>query len=135
MRQPPEFAETNLGYVEFYPELKQYLLFTNMEEMAVPMARDPEKGGPFLSLDRPLHMMLYSETAKDHLVKGLLHYVKYSDEVVKGGKIEKQPAIFREFTRQACKWLSQNYVSSRGKNTADNPEQYLRVKDAGKLRH
>jgi hypothetical protein len=60
-----------------------------------------------------------------------MHYLrissKYSHEVVRGGILEKQPTQFLTFAREACDWLSRNFVSLRGKNTADNREEYLKV--------
>lgn len=131
---PNQFTGVSLAEIEFYPELKQSLLFTNLDAATLPQGRDPEKRSPFLRLSRPFHM-LYSLTSNLNSTEKvrLLHYVNYSYEVVRGGTLEKQPAQFLTFAREASDWLSRNYVSLRGKNTADNLEEYLKVKrDLGK---
>jgi hypothetical protein len=125
---PYQFTEVPLADVEFYPELKHSLLFTNLDDAAVPQGRDPEKSSPFLRLNGPFHMV-YSlpRTLNSNENNRLLHYIKYSQEVVRGGTLEKQPTQFLTFAQEACAWLSRNFVSLRGKNTADNLEEYLKV--------
>jgi hypothetical protein len=41
--------------------------------------------------------------------------------------LERQPESFLSFAGYAREWLKKNFVSMRGKNTADNPQEYLRV--------
>jgi len=125
---PYQFKEVSLADVEFYPELKHSLLFTNLDGMNVPQGRDPESSSPFLRLNGPFHMVysLPRDLSSTENTR-LLHYIKYSHEVVRGGVLEKQPIQFLTFAREACDWLSRNYVSLRGRNTADNLEEYLKV--------
>ncbi len=130
--RPYEFSEIALADIEFYPELKHDLLFTNLNGITVPEGREPENKAPFLRLNGPFHMHYSIPKGPDfreHV--RLLHYIRYSLEVTRGGDLQRQPAEFLTFVQDACEWLSQNFVSSRGKNTADNPEEYaeyLRVK-------
>jgi hypothetical protein len=121
-----EFSECGIESVQFFPELKRDLLFTNMPELAVPFGNEPQRSSPFLRLSAPFHM-LYSLPSGSEAPVHLLHYVQYSREVVTQGRLEKQPPSFLEFARQACEWLNQNFVTSSGKNTADNLEEYLRA--------
>jgi hypothetical protein len=48
------------------------------------------------------------------------------EEIPHGVEVEKQPQAVVEFAHHACEWLRQNYVSERGKKTADNAEEYSR---------
>lgn len=126
---PYEFTEIDLADIEFYPELKHDLLFTNVEGVTVPRQHEPQRSSQFLHLTHPYHMVYYWPTDPNPVQNlRFLHYIRYSDEVARGTVLEKQPSTFLTFTRQAREWLSQNYVSMRGKNTADNLEEYLRVK-------
>jgi hypothetical protein len=119
-----KYVECRFEEVQFYPELKRDLLFTNLPEIAAPSRRDPHRDGPFLRLSGPTHMG-YSPSLQNH---HLLHYVQYSKEVIVDGRPEAQPRSFLEFAEKACDWLVENYVSQRGKNTADNLQEYLRAK-------
>jgi hypothetical protein len=126
---PYEFTEVALAEIEFYPVLKHDLLFTNLNGVSAPRHRDPEKSSSFLRLNGPLHMLYFlpRDLNSTESVR-FLHYISYSHEVVRGGTLEKQPTLFLTFAREACDWLSRNYVSLRGRNTADNLEEYLKVK-------
>jgi len=127
--KPYEFSEVHLAEITFYPELKHDLLLTNMLEAAVPRTREPEKSAPFLRLKSPFHMA-YSWPADFPSTSNirLLHYINYSEQVVRGAALESQPALFLAFAREVRQWLTENYVSMRGKNTADNVEEYMCVK-------
>jgi hypothetical protein len=46
---------------------------------------------------------------------------------MRGVDLETQPESFLRFTRDASEWLKKNFVSLRGKNTADNFQEHLRV--------
>ncbi len=59
--------------------------------------------------------------------ESLLHYVQYAEQLMRGVDLETQPESFLRFTRDAREWLKNNFVSSRGKNTADNFKEYLRM--------
>lgn len=109
--------------VEFYPELKPRLYFTNFSNLDPPSVRDPENAGPFLNISGPFHIVI---SFPDDDV-GLLHYVKYSKEVVRGGLIVKQPEEFLAFARDAVDWLGREFPPTRGKFSADNPEEYARI--------
>lgn len=129
------FLETTLTKIEFYPELKHDLLFTNIEGVTVPPGPEPQRSAPFLRLNQPFHMV-YSKPENVRSLGNirLLHYIKFSHQVVQQGALEDQPARFQNFCRHVCEWLSQHYVSIRGKNTADNPDEYLKVKkDRGQV--
>jgi hypothetical protein len=126
---PHKFSEVNLADITFYPELKHNLLFTNIPGAVPPSTREPQHNAPLLRLDSPFHMAYSWPTdfaACDSI--RLLHYIKYSEEVVRGAILESQPAKFLAFAQEARQWLNENYVSLRGKNTADNLEEYLLVK-------
>lgn len=122
-----EFTESSIENVRFFPELKRDLLFTNMPSVTVPSEREPHNRGPFLRVSAPYYMH-YSQQSFERKSAHFLHYIQYSKEILVEGNIEKQAASFLIFGRQACDWLNQNFVSSRGRNTADNLEEYLRAK-------
>ena len=52
-----EFVECRIEEVQFLPELKRDLLFTNLPDVAAPSGRDPQRDGPFLRLSSPFHML------------------------------------------------------------------------------
>jgi hypothetical protein len=128
-RKYDDIEECQIGSIKFYPELDHDLFFTNLPKIMPPRIRDPQKSAPFLQLSHPFHIVLswpriglprYPEGI------GLLHYVEYSEEIAHAAAVVKQPEIFVEFARRACEWLRQNYVSERGRRTADNPDEYSR---------
>jgi hypothetical protein len=57
----------------------------------------------------------------------LLHYIQYAEQLIRGVDLETQPESFLRFARDASEWLKKNFVSLRGKNTADNFQEHLRV--------
>jgi hypothetical protein len=116
--------ECGIEAVEFYPELKYDLYFTNVLGLPPLRVRDPQKAAPLHRLTSPFHVACPSGIA-------LLHYVEYPDEILRGAEIPKQPRPFLSFARQAREWLHQNYLPKRGRNTADkstNDRRLLRRK-------
>jgi hypothetical protein len=89
----------------------------------------PEKAGPFLLLTTPVHMHYGPASSMSDLDNNvcLLHYIKYAEQLMRGVDLETQPESFLKFTRDASEWLKKNFVSLRGKNTADNFQEHLRV--------
>jgi hypothetical protein len=126
---PYKFTEVTLAEIEFYPELKHDLLFTNLDGIEAPEGREPEKSAPLLRLQGPFHMC-YSFPKDPNFGENirLLHYIRYSHEVLRESRLEQQPRQFLEFAREVCDWLAKNFVSLRGKNTADNADEYLKFK-------
>jgi hypothetical protein len=119
-----EFVECRIEEVQFVPELKRDLLFTNLTTVAAATVREPHRDGPFLRLSSPYHVSYCLPLENSHL----LHYIQYSREVVIRGRLETQPPSFLEFAEEARDWLAGNYVSLRGPHTADNLQEYLRAK-------
>ncbi len=132
---PYQFVEVTLADIDFYPELRYDLLFTNVDGVIAPLGREPEKSTPFLRLNGPIHMHYsFPKTPQSAGNIRLLHYIRYSDEVVREHRLVQQPNQFLTFGREAFDWLKGNFVSLRGKNTADNPEEYMeymRLKQGG----
>jgi hypothetical protein len=124
-----EYKECNLENIQFYPELKCDLLFTNLQTIQPPPQQDAEKAAPFLRLTSPLHMGYGLERTSSELDSniGLLHYIRYTEQVMRGIDLETQPETFLTFTRQAREWLAKNFVSLRGKNTMDNLQEHIRI--------
>lgn len=60
---------------------------------------------------------------------GELYYVRYALERIIDGKVLPQSAAFLTFATQIRAWLASELVAERGKNTADNPAEYQRLKD------
>jgi hypothetical protein len=122
-RSTGKIEECEIQDVPFLPELKSDLYFTNDPDLPSFFAhREPHRVAPFLRLFGPFHILL---SFPDDVA--LLHYIEYSEEIPCGADICKQPPSFLNFALQAKKWLGQNYVSSRGKDTADNPAEYARI--------
>lgn len=117
-----EMAACKIEEVDFYPELKSTLYFTNIEGLDLPKGLGPEKSAPYIRLYGPLHIMLKLDREP-----GYLYYVGYSLEVVRGADIVKQPAEFLAFAQSAVEWLSQKFPPTGRKNSADNPEEYKRL--------
>ena len=106
--------------VEFYPELKYDLYFTNVLELPPLRLRDPQKAAPLLRLTSPFHIACPTGVA-------LLHYVEHAEEILHGTEVVRQPQRFLKFARQARAWLHQNFSFQRGNDTADNPTEYQRI--------
>lgn len=111
-----------LDEVEFFPELKTVLYFTVIEDAQLPRVRDPEKCAPFIALSGPYHILL---SWPDNF--GLLHYISYATEVASGAEIVKQPLEFIDFASEASAWLKKTFCTQRGKYTADNLDEYVRI--------
>jgi hypothetical protein len=111
--------ECGVDAVEFHPELRYDLYFTNMAE-APRRVRDPQKSAPLLRLTSPFHIACPSGIA-------LLYYIEYAEEILRGAEVMRQPQPFLSFALQAREWLQQNYSSKRGRNTADRPAEYERI--------
>lgn len=115
--------ECRLEDIQFFPDLKSDVYFTNEAHLLPSFShREPHRAAPFLRLSTPFHMLL---SFPDNVA--LLHYVEYFEEVPRGAGIEKQPLSFLDFALQCRKWLGQNYLSFRGRDTADNPTEYARI--------
>ncbi len=119
-RDSEGFEECGIETVEFYPELKYDLYFTNVLELPPLRLRDPQRAAPLLRLTSPFHIACPTGIA-------LLHYIEYADEILRGAEVLSQPQPFLTFARQARAWLYENYLSQRGTHTADNPAEYERI--------
>ena len=60
--------------------------------------------------------------------QGELYYVRYAEEVCHEGAKVNQPRPFIDLARQMTEWLNSEFISRRGKNTVDNPDEYERLK-------
>lgn len=119
-RHSNRIEECGIDSVEFYPELKCDLYFTNVLPTPAPLTRDPQKAAPLLRLSSPFHIACPDGIA-------LLHSIEYAEEILRGTEVLSQPPPFLSFAQQACAWLQGNYSMRRGKNTADNPTEYERI--------
>jgi hypothetical protein len=113
--------ECKVRTVEFYPELKHDLYFTNTPDIVRPTERDPQKYGPILRLRGPFHIVIPTGLAH-------LYYIQWAEEILRNVAITVQPQAFVKFAHETREWLSRNYVSQRGRNTADNPTEFARIK-------
>ena len=119
-RDSKGLEECRIESVEFYPELKRDLYFTNMSELPPLDVRQPQNAAPLLRLASPFHIACPSGIA-------LLHYIQYAEEIPSGADVLPQPQLFLSFARQARSWLNESYLSARGRNTADNAAEYKRI--------
>jgi hypothetical protein len=119
-RDSKGFEECGIEAVEFYPQLRYDLYFTNVLELPRLRLRDPQRAAPLLRLTSPFHIACPTGIA-------LLHYIEYADEILRGAEVLSQPQPFLTFARQARAWLHENYLSQRGTHTADNPAEYERI--------
>ena len=123
-----EFALTTVDEIQFQPELKRDLYFTNSPDLIPPNVRDPQKASPILRVSSPFQIGWFAQNF--HQVEqnlAHLHYIEYAEEVLVSMRRVKQPQEFLRFAHAAREWLAQNFISLRGKNTADNPDEYRRV--------
>lgn len=119
-RAAQSMEECRIESIDFHPELRYDLYFTSISGVNPAPSRDPQNIGPFLRLASPFHIACPGGIA-------LLHYIEYADEILRGAEITPQPDAFLSFARQARDWLKTNYLSKRGRNTADNPTEYQRI--------
>ena len=126
-RFPPEIVPRTLEATEFFP-LKGDLYFTSIPEIAPPDVRDPQQHAPFLRVSSPYHIGLSLDLdLRSPESVAHLHYVEYAEEILVSMRRVRQPKEFIDFARAAREWLAQNFVSMRGKKTADNRAEYARI--------
>lgn len=58
---------------------------------------------------------------------GTLYYINYCNEYIKESKIVSKSKEFKILTKKLTKWFKDNYYSGRGKQCADNAEEYYRL--------
>jgi hypothetical protein len=123
LRQADNHEECALKDIQFFPELECDLCFTNLAGVIPASGFYPQRSGPFLQLGGPYHIVL---AGLDDVA--LLHYVRYAEEISNAGELQRQPEEFLLFARSAMEWLKKNFISERGRNTADNPEEFVRMR-------
>jgi hypothetical protein len=120
-----EFVLTTFEETEFQPELKRDLYFTYLPDFIPPNLREPHKAAPILRVSSPFHIGWFTQSfAQVEQNLAHLHYIEYAEEVLVSMRRVKQPPEFIAFAQAAREWLAANFISSRGKNTADNPQEY-----------
>ncbi|WP_263375808.1 hypothetical protein [Granulicella aggregans] len=124
-----DYRPRELRDICFYPELTRDVLFTNVPDIVPASKERPENSSPFLRLSSPYHMHYSAVFDLSRLESDvcLLYSIRFSEEVIADGELLPQPPPFLEFTRLAVEWLRANYVSLRGKRTADNLQEHLRA--------
>lgn len=107
----------------FLPGVHHELYFTNLPDVAPKASREPQKAGPFVRLASPIQMV-YGSLASGVVLD--LYRIEYAAEIIVAGEKQKQPPAFLAFAKSAIDWLKQNFISERGRNTADNPTEFAR---------
>lgn len=59
--------------------------------------------------------------------KGLLYYIRYSNEYVESDTVVQKPADFRATTEALLQWLDARFVSWRGRLCFDNASENIRL--------
>ncbi|HBB14930.1 MAG TPA: hypothetical protein DCZ76_11760 [Treponema sp.] len=59
--------------------------------------------------------------------RGTLYYTEYCDEYIKDNEIVSKSDGFKSITKKLTGWFSKTYYSGRGKQCADNEEEYFRL--------
>lgn len=59
---------------------------------------------------------------------GFLYYVEYAEQVFEGAEVVAQPRAFLEYAAGLRAWLKESFISARGRDTADAPEEWQRLK-------
>lgn len=119
-RRDPEWRECDIGSIRFTKESTGDLYFSHTAQISLPNAQDPQKVAPLLRLSAPFRIAVSSGIA-------LLYYIEYSKEIPVGPAFLKQAQEFLSFASEAELWLRKHYPSTRGKNTADHPEEFARI--------
>jgi hypothetical protein len=57
----------------------------------------------------------------------LLYYVHFSNEYVKNERVLAKPQRFRGLTVRLVEWLQAEFVTWRGPNSFDNPQEHVRA--------
>jgi hypothetical protein len=103
-------------------EARTYDIFFTTEDVTLPQSpRNAWKDLPLVHVGAPTSMHYETGNAE-------LYYVSYALERFVGGEVIPQPAAFLAFAAHVRAWLGSEFVSERGKNTADNPAEYQRIK-------
>lgn len=97
------------------------VFMTNVDVTFPEDTRDCWKALPVVHVGSPIVMNYTTGT-------GHLHYIETAEEVFEGARVVAQPAQFLAYARALGAWLRESFSSARGKNTADNPEEYQRLR-------
>jgi hypothetical protein len=57
----------------------------------------------------------------------LLYYIHFSNEYVEGERVRPKPERFRDLTARFVAWLQSEFVTWRGPNCFDNPQEHQRA--------
>jgi len=60
-------------------------------------------------------------------VEALLYYIRFSNEHVDNEEAIPKPREFQEATKRLLNWLKSQFVSWRGRNCFDNPDENVRI--------
>ena len=58
---------------------------------------------------------------------GLLYYLSFANEAVTKNLVTPKSTEFRKLTSILTDWLKSRFVSWRGKDHFDNPDEHLRI--------
>jgi hypothetical protein len=103
-------------------EVRTYNIVLANQDVTLPMnLRDVWKDLPVVHVGTPTSIRYNTGDAD-------LYYVSYALERIAEGAVMPQPAAFLAFAARVRAWLASEFVCERGKNTADNPAEYQRLK-------
>ena len=60
---------------------------------------------------------------------GLMYFIKYCTEYIDKGNVKAKPEDFSKITTHLMKWLKDNFIRGRLKNSFDSEEMYQKYKN------
>ena len=101
-------------------------ILTNTGPPSLDRTRRGSRDHPELCVSCPTTMTYPTGT-------GHLYYIEYAKQIVQGMDVVAQPDTFLDFAEQMTIWLKEHFISTRGRNTADNPAEFSRLRGNGRM--
>jgi hypothetical protein len=97
-----------------------YLAIAFGDQLPAAPLRDAWRTAPVVTLSSPMTI---------HYSTGIaaLYYIEWAEQVFVGADVVAQPPQFLELAARVRAFLGERFISRRGKNTCDAPEEYARL--------
>jgi len=98
----------------------EYDFVLTLDEIGPHLQENEWRTKELIELSAPLNM-LYS------FGWGHLYYVKFAAEIFRDGAVQRKSVKFDALTRALLAWMGEHFVSKRGLNCFDSPEELARL--------
>lgn len=109
---------------------RYYWIYASQQPIKVPQAfsRDKQESAfwkrrEIIRLSSPTYMLYGSFTSRP----SLMYYIQFANEYVKDERALAKSKRFRDLTARLVEWLQAEFVSWRGADCFDNPQEHVRA--------